>query len=105
VLTRPHTAARMDDARQIMLGWRDFFRRILDGRTSPSSSYKKARSGERRPHRALQNRLLEALRAGCSPALIKREGTLAFCLMVDRCQAIVVEDQRALTAQARWSIA
>jgi hypothetical protein len=99
------TTARMDDARQILLTWRDFFRRILDGRTSPSSSYKKARSGERRPHRALQNRITEALWAGCSPALIKREGCDAFCTMVDRCQSIVVTQQKALTAQARWSIA
>jgi hypothetical protein len=96
----------MDNARrQIQIMWQDFFRRILDGRTAPSSSYKKARSGERFPMRAVLNRLDEALWAGCSPLLIKREGTLAWCRMVDARAAAVAATHRDLTAAARWSIA
>jgi hypothetical protein len=106
VFTRLFAGAAMDNARrQILRIWMEFFRASLDGRTSPSSSFKKARSGERFPMRAMLNRIDELLWVGCSPARLKEMGCAAWCRMIDIRHSAVVSQQRALTASARWSIA
>jgi hypothetical protein len=105
-LTLVGGVSRIDNAsRMIRLLWQDFFRAVLDGRTSPTSSYKKARSGERRPFRAMENRLREALSCGCSPARIKALGCSAWCATIDRLAREQARDQATQIAANRWAVA